>query len=188
MSRLFWKSKKWHNTLGRTFLKNQTYKKQPYIYLPFYLFSFSTVPSSFPLTPAAPVETLFCLIYLDFCYLIHNPSYTEWSRTYNIASTTEELNSSFHLTFINLHLKLILESVTRKLCSFCVITFPWFFMFLKVFLVLLFSHLKLLLPVFTDWPPLKCPVLDFLAPVLCWNLSAGLLDFHEGSLIHGWFS
>ena len=114
MSRLFWKSKKWHNTLGRTFLKNQTYKKQPYIYLPFYLFSFSTVPSSFPLTPAAPVETLFCLIYLDFCYLIHNPSYTEWSRTYNIASTTEELNSSFHLTFINLHLKLILESVTRK--------------------------------------------------------------------------
>lgn len=51
-------------------------QKQLYPHLPFCLFSSSRIPSSFPLIPTAPVETLFCFICLDLCYLI-NSSYDE---------------------------------------------------------------------------------------------------------------
>jgi len=30
-------------------------------------------------------------------------------------------------------------------------------------------------------------ILFYFAPVICWNFSAGLLDFHKGSLIREWF-
>lgn len=48
------------------------------------------------------------------------------------------------------------------------------------------QEVKLLLLPYSMDPISDC--FPLFAPVVCWNISAGLSEFHKGTLIHGWLS
>lgn len=107
-------------------------------------------------------------------------------------SSLSSLKQLFWILYQVHHRSPCLGSVTGKLlCSFCGVTFPWFFMFLEVFLVLqVFTFEVTVTSSSLFWfTPLNCPVLDFfgssaMLESLCWTPGLPQRLFHLWVIVY----